>query len=88
MRDAPRLAIAFNMKISPIMSPMQPESKRAAQDDLVGGSQILKQRMVMIKAARATKALKVFIQKGLIFRANSAKMVLAYEKHSVALNAR
>jgi hypothetical protein len=53
----------------------------------VGVIQILKVKMVMIKATRATKALNVFTQMGVTLRANSAKIILAYEKHKVALSA-
>ena len=74
--------------MSPIMRPMQPERRSTPTVVLVGVIQILKLRMVMIKAANATNALKVFIHRGVTFRANSAKIVLAYEKHRVALKAR
>jgi hypothetical protein len=88
MREAPSVAMALNIKISPIISPIQPERRSAPTVCMVGVIQILKLRMVMIKAIRATTALKEFIQNGVSFRANSAKMTLAYEKHRVALKAK
>lgn len=49
---------------------------------------MLKDKIVRINAAKATNALKEFIHSGLALRANSVKIVLAYEKQSVAERAK
>ena len=69
------------------MSPMHPELKSAMRLLEFKGIQLSIKKTVTQKAIKAIKALKVFIQKGLVFLANSVKIVLEYEKHKVATRA-
>ncbi len=87
MREVPSLAIALSIKISPIIKPRQPERSKAAVVIGVGFCQTRLNAIVKIKAKRATSALKVLTQKGETLRANSVKIVLAYEKQSVPVSA-
>ena len=66
------------------MRPIQPELINAIKVLSLGVIQTLVKAIVIQKAARAIKALKLFIQKGVILRANSVKIVLEYAKQSVA----
>ena len=69
------------------MSPMHPELNNANMLLMFIGIQLSIKKTVIQKAKRAIKALNEFIQKGEIFRANSVKIVLEYEKQSVATKA-